>query len=518
MTTQRAISFQADLDISDVTRGLRRIEQQARRTGSTVGRVGGGLGRAGGGIGRTVGAGAGIGAGLAVFELAFEKIFELFEGTPILETFVMALDGIFKAAAPLIGVLLEGLTPILLALTPAIEPLARALTPLIELLGAGLLIVIQAITPAIVLFAQGLEKVTTFIRDVVLGAFRFIVDQLNKLPFIDIQANLDATGGSFDAMAGQIETAGDKAEVGSGKVASLGSAIATTTESLGVQIQAEYDAAAASTFLSGQTALTEKQTEDLAIVMADFEISMDDAAGATIRATVAARASEEATGKVIIADYDAAAASTFLSGQTGLTASQARKLAIVMEDFETNMASSAPPVSALDQAIADMTTQITEAQTAADLNSEAFAALSPELMAAAAELGLFGQTVSKVGDAAGDALDDIDSSLLRARRAASGAAEITQRFADGSGQSGRFVPGSGGRQGSGDITAAFRAGGRLQFQTANSGRDILSARDFESRRADVEAFLAAQVQVNVRIGDETVDAVVDTSENRRGSE
>ena len=113
--TQRAIRFEADLDISDVTRGLNRIEQQARRAGSTVGRVGGGLGRAGGGLGRTVGAGAGIGAGLAIFEQAFQKIFELFEGTPVLETFVMALDGIFKAAAPLIGVLLEGLTPILLA-------------------------------------------------------------------------------------------------------------------------------------------------------------------------------------------------------------------------------------------------------------------------------------------------------------------------------------------------------------------------------------------------------------------
>ena len=63
MVSQRALAFTADLDISDVTRGLNRIEQQSRRAGAAVGRVGGGLGRAGGGIGRTVGAGAGHGRG-----------------------------------------------------------------------------------------------------------------------------------------------------------------------------------------------------------------------------------------------------------------------------------------------------------------------------------------------------------------------------------------------------------------------------------------------------------------------
>ena len=210
--TQRAIRFEADLDISDVTRGLNRIEQHARRAGSTVGRVGGGLGRAGGGIGRTVGAGAGIGAGLAIFEQLIERIFELFEDTPVMEQFITALDGIFTAAGPLIGVLLEGLTPILLALTPAIEPLARALVPLVELFGAGLLIAVQLITPAIVLFAEGLEKVTTFIRDTVLAAFSFIVDQLNRLPFVNIQVELGKTGDSFDMMAVQIANAGDAAD------------------------------------------------------------------------------------------------------------------------------------------------------------------------------------------------------------------------------------------------------------------------------------------------------------------
>ena len=155
MVSQRAISFEADLDISDVMRGLNRIERQARSVGGTVGRVGGGLGRAGGSVGRTVGAGAGIGAGAAVFEMLIQRIFELFEGTPVLETFTMALDTLFQAFGPVIGVLLESLTPVIVALTPAIEPLARALTPLIQLLGTQLLVAVELVTPGIVLVAEG---------------------------------------------------------------------------------------------------------------------------------------------------------------------------------------------------------------------------------------------------------------------------------------------------------------------------------------------------------------------------
>ena len=99
MTSQRAIRFEADLDISDVTRGLNRIEQQARRAGSTVGRVGGGLGRGGGGIGRTVGAGAGIGAGAASrSSYADSKDIRTVRGyAGTRNVYVMALDTLFKA-------------------------------------------------------------------------------------------------------------------------------------------------------------------------------------------------------------------------------------------------------------------------------------------------------------------------------------------------------------------------------------------------------------------------------------
>ena len=234
MVTRRAISFEADLDISDVMRGLNRIERQARSVGGTVGRVGGGLGRAGGGIGRTVGAGAGLGAGLAVFEQVFERIFELFEDTPVLETFTMALDTLLKAFGPLIGVLLENLAPVITALVPAIEPLARALTPLIELMGAGLLVAVQLLVPGITLLAQGLEYVTSTIRDVALQGIQFVVDQLNKLPFVNIEANLTRSGLAFDAMAIQIKNAGDEAgkESGNGATAKV-KALAEVVEETG---------------------------------------------------------------------------------------------------------------------------------------------------------------------------------------------------------------------------------------------------------------------------------------------
>ena len=73
--------------------------------------------------------------------------------------------------------------------------------------------------------------------------------------------------------------------------------------------------------------------------------------------------------------------------------------------------------------------------------------------------------------------------------ASSGNAEITQRHVDGSGQSGKEAPAPTNATG-GAIVWASDSGGRIQFQTANSGRDIYSVRDFPHRRGDVMAWLA----------------------------
>ena len=489
MTTQRAISFEADLDISDVTRGLNRIEQHARRAGSTVGRVGGGLGRAGGGIGRTVGAGAGIGAGLAVFELAFEKIFELFEGTPILETFVMALDGIFKAAAPLIGVLLEGLTPILLALTPAIEPLARALTPLIELLGAGLLIVIQAITPAIVLFAQGLEKVTTFIRDVVLSAFRFIVDQLNKLPFIDIQANLDATGGSFDAMAVQIADAGAMSDDAAPKVEATGDAI----EAAGKQAGKEGQGGATDKFRDLEQRI--KDTTEATGGLSRLELRL--ANERAFNAAASERAAEITALWTRVADENAMA--------TGRLTGEMDELYTANDRLGVLIGGSKGPAVDLANAIDAMTTQITEAQTAADLNQAAFDSLSPAMMAAAIELGIFRGKIDEVAEAIA-AVPRYSGSASIANAGRPGQTSTVSVDANGNLVYGESIgAGAGGPAASSSQPLFTDASGNVFY---NPGLTNPASNEAQQ--------LADQITVNVMVGDEPVETIVETNILRSG--
>ena len=477
--TQRAIRFEADLDISDVTRGLNRIEQHARRAGGTVGRVGGGLGRAGGGIGRTVGAGAGIGAGLAVFELAFEKIFELFENTPVLTTFIEALDSIFKAAGPLVGILLDTLTPIIKALAPAIEPLARALAPLIELLGAGLLIVIQAITPAIILFAEGLEKVTTFIRDTVLKVFRFIVDQLNKLPFIDIQVELDKTGDSFDAMAVQIESAGNAAGGAgggsdggaTGQFKALEQRIRDTTEATGGLSRLELR-------LANERALNAAASERAAEITALWTRAADENAAATGRLTQ---------------EMDEA-----------YTAND--RLGVLIG------ASRGPAVD-LANAVDAMTMQINDAQTAADLNAAAFAALTPDLMAAAIALGIFRSEIAATGAATGSGLKpgesrDLNNPGGRSRKSGLDTGEIALRLAqaEAEGRSGIVDPYNG---------TIYQVGGG-RFRSDLNASD--STERERARYRERYERLLQEIRVVVQIGDETVDTVTSTSENRRGSE
>ena len=489
MTTRRAISFEADLDISDVTRGLRRIEQQARRTGSTVGRVGGGLGRAGGGIGRTVGAGAGIGAGLAVFELAFQKIFELFEGTPILETFVMALDGIFTAAGPLIGVLLEALLPVIVALTPAIEPLTRALVPLIELFGAGLLVAVHLITPAIILFANGLENVTTFIRDVVLSAFRFIVDQLNKLPFIDIQVELDKTGDSFDTMAGQIADAGAMSDDAAPKVEATGDAI----EEAGEQAGKKGQGGATDEFLALVESI--KATTEATGGLSRLEDSIARRREYNASVAYLVGIETERLGRINLQN---AKATQILNAQMSELGVPIDHLGFVAGVAET-------PISALDQAIADMTTQINEAQTAADLNQAAFDALSPAMMAAAIELGIFRGEIEKVGETA-------DTVLSAARYAGSasitGAGRAGQTSTVRVDENGNLVYG----ESFGGAGGPSASSSQRLFSDATG--NVFYDQNFRNPASSEAQQLADRITVNVQVGDETVEALIETNNQR----
>ena len=535
--TQRAIRFEADLDISDVTRGLNRIEQQARRAGSTVGRVGGGLGRGAGGVGRTVGAGAGIGAGAAAFELIFQKIFELFEGTPVLETFVMALDTLFKAFGPVIGVLLESLTPVLIALTPAIEPLARALIPLIELFGAGLLIAVQLLVPAIVLFAEGLEKVTTFIKNTVLVAFQFIVDQLNKLPFVDIQVDLANTGDSFDAMAGQIETAGTMA--GTATTAVSGFATATDAEKIAA------DKAEIATDLWAQAAReNEAAAKPLTTQIGILSDEMDETYTATDSLGIIIGKTKPQISELTTLYIAQNMAATNLSPVMSTLSDEMDEAYTATDNLGVIIGASKGPAVDLANAIDQMTMDIEDAQAAADLNAAAFAGLTPELMAAAIALGIFKGEVAGVGAATGAAGGGggggggtggagVPGGSAAARpapgpryRSDQAQDPITNVFTDASGNPYAFQTTGGGRQGfdlfefpgrRGACLAWLAARGRGPTQTTTPTTTPTTGSTSPGANPDPGPIgrPPAPIFVNVQVGDETVDAITETGDHRR---
>ena len=106
---------------------------------------------------------------------------------------------------------------------------------------------------------------------------------------------------------------------------------------------------------------------------------------------------------------DAAAESTALMNRAvEENAAAARTATIVVDELSGGFGAALPPIMAMtfeqqQAAVAarllgehtnDMARQIEEAQAAAQLNEDAFAALTPEMQMAAAELGLFGQRVN----------------------------------------------------------------------------------------------------------------------------
>ena len=194
-------TLRINADISGALRSLERLEDRARGvgrrldnlSGGTLGagaRIAGGVGgRAAGvagGVGRTLGAGFGVGAGLAVFEQLVQRIFEQFEDTEILENLTDAFMLLFTALGPLIGVLLNALTPVIVALAPAIAPLAEALAPLVELMGGGLLFAVMALTPLLTLTAEGIAFVSVRLRDFVFGLLERVANALNRIPGVEI--------------------------------------------------------------------------------------------------------------------------------------------------------------------------------------------------------------------------------------------------------------------------------------------------------------------------------------------
>ena len=377
MTTGRGISFNASLDISDVLSDFRRIEREAAQTArkvANVGRgVGGAAGRGLGGAGRTVAAGAGLGAGLAVFEQVFERIFELFEGTPVLETFTMAIDTLFKAFGPVVGVLLESLTPVILALTPAIEPLARALIPLVEILGTNLLIAVTLLTPLITLAANGIEFLTTGLQTFINAGINFVIDQLNKLPFVDIQLEIGSTGDKFEAMQAQIEAVGDAAGTGpmtaAGKIGALGKATVTYSGYADDLTEATDEGAMAAI----EAAMAAREAARTQASYADSQRIVDEVtANADARLEAYAIRLGLATMEVTTADRSLGLMAEVTNRAAGSVDQLAHDMDLLDGDvsdlFQNIMTVAVPAVSDLDMRIADMTMTITDAQAAAELN------------------------------------------------------------------------------------------------------------------------------------------------------
>ena len=477
MTTRQGISFNANLDISDVLSDFRRIEREAAQTArkvASIGRgAGGAAGRGLGGVGRTVGAGAGLGAGAAVFEQLIAKIFELFEDTPVLTQFTEALDLVFKAFGPVVGVLLESLTPVIKALTPAIEPLARALIPLVEIFGTNLLIAVTLLTPLITLAAQGVEFLTTGLQTFINAGINFVIDQLNKLPFVDIQLEISTTGDSFGRMSAQIEAAGDESDTAEPKVKMLADGV----------------------MAAGEAAETSARTQG---IYADSQRIVDEVtANADARLEAYAKRLELSTMEVTTADRSLALMAEVTDRAAGSVDQLAHDMDLLDGDvsdlFQNIMTVATPAVSELDQRIADMTMQIMEAQTEAGLAEMAFAGLTPEMQMAAAELGLFGQAVTEVGAAAAAAATAAAAAAgaaRDARNASSGNAALTNTHPGGGRTSGRFA-GHAFTPGSGPITAVRELGGVLFFQTANSG-----GYEYNAARAGREAEARAWLNAN----------------------
>ena len=204
VTIPNRLRIIARLEDGQFTRSIDRLENRIDRLQRAAGRIrlpsGGAALRGVGGVAGVVGAGAGLGAGLVIAEQIFERLFELFENTDLLETFTATLTRLLRVAAPLAGSIIDVITPVLEALIPAIEPL-------VELIGANLLIAVTLLTPAVRVLATGIEQVTTFIRNTIFELVQFVIEQLNRLPFVDIALDVDRMTGSLERASAAIRQA-----------------------------------------------------------------------------------------------------------------------------------------------------------------------------------------------------------------------------------------------------------------------------------------------------------------------
>ena len=237
-----------------------------------------------------------------------------------------------------------------------------------------------------------------------MAGFRFIVDQLNKLPFIDIQADLSATGGSFDAMAGQIENAGTMADTATPAVAGL--AAATDAEKIAA------DKAKTATDLWAQAAReNEAAVKPLTTVMATLSDEMDETYTATDSLGIIIGKTKPQVSQLTMEYIAQNKAIKPLTPVMGALTDEMDEAYTASNNLGIIIGASKGPTADLAKAVDDMKMEIGAAQKATDLHAAALKLLTPAEIAAAKELGLFGLAVGAAGSAAADGVNTITAAL-----------------------------------------------------------------------------------------------------------
>ena len=233
-------------------------------------------------------------------------------------------------------------------------------------MGTNLLIAVTLLTPLITLAAQGVEFLTTGLQTFINAGINFVIDQLNKIPFVDIQLEIGSTGDSFDAMSMQIATAAaesDKEAEAAGKIATSAT---MAEEALIAQEMATNKAAAE----AANQASTQRILAEVQLTQTN---RLDDYRKKLETASMAVSTADRSLGLMAEVTNRAAGSVDQLAHDMDLLDGDVSDL------FQNIMTVAVPAVSELDQRIADMTMQIMDAQTEAGLAEMAFAGLTPEM-------------------------------------------------------------------------------------------------------------------------------------------
>ena len=293
-------------------------------------------------------------------------------------------------------------------------------------------------------------------------------------------------------MAVQIETAGAMAEMAAGQTDGLAMATGTATTAAGKLATAtDLEAAAAdkakiAADLWAQAAReNEMAARPLTTQIGILSDEMDEAYTATDSlGVIIGRTAPQVSALTTLYIAQNMAAKP-LSTTMGILSDEMDEAYTATDNLGVIIGASKGPAVDLANAIDQMTMDIEDAQKAADLNQAAFEGLTPELQAAAIEMGIFrgeivevGKTVGEVADGLGMVTQSIMSgSNSSTRQRASGGIQTTSVFYD---ENGNLI----GRNAFSGDEGGPASAGRGQRLFANSTGDLFYDSDFINRAGD----------------------------------